>query len=224
MSITNVSEQVPFGTDDFANNPEPRCALVLLLDTSGSMSGNPIKELNAGVTALKEALMEDALASKRVEVGIITFGPVTVETTFHTAPNFFPPVLQASGDTPMGEAIRQALEMVKQRKAEYKSAGISYFRPWIFLVTDGAPTDEWQNAAAIVREGEASKSFAFFAVGVENADMNTLKQIAVREPLKLKGLMFRELFVWLSSSMKSISSSVPGDTVPIAPPSGWTEV
>jgi uncharacterized protein YegL len=224
MSITNVSEQVPFGTDDFANNPEPRCALVLLLDTSGSMGGNPIKELNAGIAALKEVLVEDALASKRVEVGIITFGPVKVETTFHTASNFFPPMLQASGDTPMGEAIRQAIEMVKQRKAEYKSAGIPYFRPWIFLVTDGAPTDEWKNAAAMVREGEASKSFAFFAVGVENADMNTLKQIAVREPLKLKGLMFRELFVWLSSSMRSISSSVPGDTVPIASPLGWTEV
>jgi uncharacterized protein YegL len=224
MSETKVSEQVPFGTDDFANNPEPRCALVLLLDTSGSMGGQPIKELNAGVVALKEALMEDALASKRVEVGIVTFGPVKVETTFHTASNFFPPLLQANGDTPMGAAIQQCIEMVKQRKAEYRSAGISYFRPWIFLVTDGSPTDEWQSAAAMVREGEASKSFAFFAVGVDNADMNTLKQIAVREPLKLKGLMFRELFVWLSSSMRSISSSVPGDTVPIAPPSGWTEV
>jgi len=76
----------------------------------------------------------------------------------------------------------------------------------------------------MVKEGEASKSFAFFAVGVENANMETLKQISVREPLKLKGLMFRELFVWLSSSMRAISSSTPGDTVPLAPPSGWTEV
>ena len=118
MPETKVSEQVPFGTDDFANNPEPRCGLVLLLDTSGSMGGAPIKELNAGVATLKESLMEDALASKRVEVGIITFGPVKVESTFHTVINFFPPMLQASGDTPMGEAIKQAIEMLKQRKAE----------------------------------------------------------------------------------------------------------
>jgi uncharacterized protein YegL len=224
MSETNVSEQVAFGTDDFANNPEPRCALLLLLDTSGSMGGAPIKELNEGLKTLKEELIEDALASKRVEVGIISFGPVKVESPFHTAINFFPPVLQASGDTPMGEAIRQGIEMVKQRKGEYKTAGISYFRPWIFLLTDGGPTDEWKSAAAIVKEGEASKAFAFFAVGVEKADMNTLKQIAVREPLKLKGLKFRELFVWLSSSMTSVSTSTPGDVVVLTPPSGWTEV
>jgi uncharacterized protein YegL len=224
MADTKVSEQVAFGTDSFADNPEPRCALVLVLDTSGSMSGEPISELNAAVGALKDSLMADALASKRVELSIITFGPVKVESGFHTAPNFFPPSLQSSGDTPMGEAIRQALEMVKQRKAEYKAAGIAYFRPWVFMITDGAPTDEWQSAAAMVREGETSKSFAFFAIGVQNADMKTLKQIAVREPIKLKGLMFRELFVWLSTSMKSISSSVPGDAVPLAAPSGWTEV
>jgi uncharacterized protein YegL len=224
MSETNVSEQVPFGTDSFADNPEPRCALMLLLDTSGSMGGAPIRELNDGVATLKQGLTEDALASKRVEVGIISFGPVKIESPFHTVTNFFPPVLHASGDTPMGEAIRQGIEMLKQRKAEYRAAGISFFRPWIFLMTDGGPTDEWKSAAAMVKEGEASKSFAFFAVGVENANMETLKQISVREPLKLKGLMFRELFVWLSSSMRAISSSTPGDTVPLAPPSGWTEV
>jgi uncharacterized protein YegL len=224
MSETNVSEQVPFGTDSFADNPEPRCALMLLLDTSGSMGGAPIRELNDGVATLKQALTEDTLASKRVEVGIISFGPVKIESPFHTVASFFPPVLHASGDTPMGEAIRQGIEMLKQRKAEYRAAGISIFRPWIFLITDGGPTDEWKSAAAMVKEGEASKSFAFFAVGVENANMETLKQISVREPLKLKGLMFRELFVWLSSSMRSISSSTPGDTVPLTPPAGWTEV
>jgi uncharacterized protein YegL len=197
---------------------------MLLLDTSGSMGGAPIRELNDGVATLKQGLTEDALASKRVEVGIISFGPVKIESPFHTVTNFFPPVLHASGDTPMGEAIRQGIEMLKQRKAEYRAAGISFFRPWIFLMTDGGPTDEWKSAAAMVKEGEASKSFAFFAVGVENANMETLKQISVREPLKLKGLMFRELFVWLSSSMRAISSSTPGDTVPLAPPSGWTEV
>jgi len=141
MSETNVSEQVPFGTDSFADNPEPRCALMLLLDTSGSMGGAPIRELNDGVATLKQGLTEDALASKRVEVGIISFGPVKIESPFHTVTNFFPPVLHASGDTPMGEAIRQGIEMLKQRKAEYRAAGISFFRPWIFLMTDGCPTD-----------------------------------------------------------------------------------
>src|SRR5215510_16251365 len=95
------AEQMPFGTDNFAENPEPRCPCLLLLDTSGSMAGAPISELNAGLVTFKDELAADSLAMKRVEVAVITFGPVKVESSFHTASNFFPPRLQASGDTPM---------------------------------------------------------------------------------------------------------------------------
>src|SRR3989442_15270896 len=175
------SERIPFGTDSFTDNPEPRCPCLSLLDTSGSMAGAPISELNAGLVTLKDELAADSLAMKRVEVAVITFGPVKVESGFHTAPNFFPPHLEGSGDTPMGAAIKQGLNMIKQRKEEYRANGIAFYRPWIFLISDGAPTDAWQSAAAIVREGEASRAFAFFAVGVQGANMNILQQISIRE-------------------------------------------
>lgn len=217
-------EQTPFGTDSFADNPAPRCACLLLLDTSGSMSGKPIAELNAGLSGLKEELAHDSLAMKMVEIAVISFGPVTIENTFQTAQNFFPPNLSANADTPMGAAIKQGIELVRQRKDDYKSNGISYFRPWIFLITDGEPTDEWQSAARQVHEGEDKGAFAFFAVGVAGANMNALRQISVREPLKLEGLKFRELFQWLSNSMKDVSQSIPGAAVPIKSPKGWAEV
>lgn len=217
-------EQIPFGSDSFAENPEPRCPCVLLLDTSGSMGGMPIAELNEGVRTFRNELLADPLATKRVEVAMVTFGPVYIESEFHTVPNFHPRELDTTGDTPMGAAILKGIEMVNQRKKEYKEHGIAYYKPWIILITDGAPTDEWTAAAAAVQQGEEKKSFAFFAIGVQGASMDALKQISVRQPLKLKGLMFREFFMWLSASMKMVSAKNPGNTINLLPPSGWTEL
>ena len=111
-----------------------------------------------------------------------------------------------------------------QRHCENGKAGIAYYRPWVFLITDGVPTDSWQNAARLVREGEQSSAFSFFPVGVEGADFATLAQPSTREPLRLQGVKFRELFKWLSSSLKSVSQTNPGDKVQLASPSGWAEV
>ena len=95
----------------------------------------------------------------------------------------------------------------------------------MFLITDGGPTDSWQAAANAVREGEASKQFAFFAIGVQGANMDILKQISsARKPLSLSGLKFRELFTWLSSSLQSVSRSTPGTDVPLESPKGWASV
>lgn len=217
-------EQIPFGSDNFADNPEPRCPCVLLLDTSGSMAGMPIAQLNDGVRTFRQELLQDPLATKRVEVAIVTFGPVSIETDFHTVPNFHPRELETTGDTPMGEAILTGIDMITRRKKEYKENGIAYYKPWIILITDGTPTDEWAKAAAAVRTGEDNKSFAFFAIGVENANMDVLKQISVRAPLKLRGLMFREFFIWLSASMKMVSAKTPGSAINLLPPSGWSEL
>ena len=219
-----MSEQITFATSDFASNPEPRCPCILLPDVSGSMSGRPINELNAGLVTFRDELLADSLALKRVELGIVTFGPVHVEQPFTCAANFFPPILFAQGDTPMGAAITKALDMVEERKREYRANGISYYRPWIFLITDGAPTDEWQAAANKVFRGEEDKRFAFFSIGVQGADMKTLAQISVRQPLPLQGLQFRELFSWLSSSLRSVSRSTPGTEVVLEAPKGWTSV
>jgi len=219
-----MSDQIAFGTTEFADNPEPRCPCLLLLDVSGSMQGQPITELNAGLTTFKDELAADALAMQRVEVGIVTFGPVQIALPFQGAASFYPPALTAQGDTPMGAAIKHGLDLVRQRKKEYDANGISCFRPWVFLITDGGPTDEWQSAAAAVREGEASQSFAFFAIGVQGANMDTLRQISVREPLRLDGLRFRDLFTWLSRSLRSVSRSTPGTEVPLQSPQGWASV
>ncbi|MCX7364066.1 MAG: VWA domain-containing protein [Alphaproteobacteria bacterium] len=216
-------EQIPFGASEFAENPEPRCPCLLLLDTSQSMAGVPIEELNQGLATFKQELAADTLAMKRVELAIVTFGPVQMLSDFQTPDRFMPPNLTSSGDTPMGAAISGGLEMIRQRKATYKANGVPYYRPWVFLITDGAPTDSWEAAAAEVRAGEEQRGFSFLAVAVEGANVDILSRISVRPPLKLSGLRFRDLFAWLSSSLSHVSRSQIGQGVRLAPP-GWAEV
>lgn len=203
---------------------QPRCACILLLDTSGSMSDEPINALNVGLQTFRDELVKDDLAKKRVEVAIIEFNSkVNLVQDFVQAEDFSPPTLSATGTTSMGEGIEKAIEAVKDRKEKYKANGITFFRPWIFMITDGSPTDSITQATIKVKDGEQNKSFAFFAVGVQEADMEKLKSIAVREPLMLAGLNFRELFVWLSTSMQRVSQSNPGDMVAMPKP-GWDMV
>jgi uncharacterized protein YegL len=192
------------------------------------MNGRPIAELNAGLRTFKEELTSDAMASQRVEVAIMTFGPVQVLSDFETADMFQPPTLSPTGDTPMGAAIMQGLDMLETRKSIYKQAGVAYYRPWVFLITDGAPTDSYADAAERIRQGDnsARKSFSFFGVGVAGADMAKLSQICSpdRPPLKLQGLSFRELFTWLSSSLGGVARSQPGQLVALPAPTGWSAV
>ncbi len=210
---------------EFANNPDPRCPCILLLDTSTSMSGERIEALNEGLSAFEQDIRRDDLAQRRVEVAIVTFGNGGVQLVqdFVTAGQFEAPILSAGGDTPMGAAIHRGLDLLRDRKAKYKQYAIPYYRPWVFMITDGEPTDFWESAARRVRSEEAANGLAFFAVGVEGADMAMLTQIAVRQPVRLKGLNFVELFVWLSQSQQRVSASKVGDQTAL-PPIGWGTV
>jgi uncharacterized protein YegL len=223
---------------EFADNPEPRCPVALLLDTSGSMQGEPINQLNEGLRAFDQALKGDQLAALRVEVAIVTFGgraqaidvrsgkpqpiPFDAHQAFVTVDSFQPPTLTAGGPTPMGEAVRRSLTLLRERKDIYKQNGLDYFRPWMFLITDGQPTDVWQPAAQQVRDEEDRKGVSFYGIGTTNAVMETLAQFApsTRPPLQLKVLVFGELFQWLSKSLSVVAHSTPGVQVPL-PDLSW---
>ena len=207
----------------FAQNPERRFPFILLLDTSGSMAGQPITELNTAIFAFMHSLVQDETACSQIDLSIISFGDsVHIDKDFSSPITTWRIHFEARGATVMGQALQNALEMLSKRKAFYKKNGIPYYRPWIFLITDGSPTDNWQEVAQRVREGQESNKFSFFAVGVENADMETLSLISSpRTPRKLRELDFRSLFSWLSHSITEVTRSLIGEQIGL-PPIDWS--
>lgn len=213
----------------FAENPEPRCPCLLLVDTSYSMNGEKLEALEKGLETFKFDLQVDPIASRRVEIAIITFNNHISLATDWTAPDdLVIPPLVAQGQTFMGTAINKGLDLLEERKQVYRQNGIAYYRPWIHLLTDGTPEgepeSETQRAIQRVRQAENQKQAAFFAVGVENADMRRLKEISVRQPLKLQGLEFAKMFLWLSRSMQSLANSRPDEQIALQPPQGWAQL
>ena len=210
-------------------NSAPRCPVTLLVDTSGSMAGQPINELNAAIRQFVDDLKQDEAASCSVELEIIRFDSsaqiVTPYTAIQDLNNV--PTLYADGYTSMGAGLSLAANELQARRKLYKQNGCAAYKPWVVLMTDGGPNDDWQQAAATMRElGEQQK---IWYMGIEigpDVDHGTMCQIMPLNspPLKLDGLRFRDFFKWLSDSLKSVSSSAVSEenNVQFAYP-GWAD-
>jgi uncharacterized protein YegL len=223
------------------DNPDPRIACALLLDTSSSMSGLPIDHLNRGFETFCDEVKKDELAKKRAEITVITFGGMArVEIPFTEGRDLQPRRLAANGDTPMGAALNLALDQIEQQKQAYRTAGLEYYRPWLFVLTDGAPTDGmvFTSAGDRVRRAEAAKGLSVFGIGIgPSANLETLKTLSAhRVPLMLDVVNFREFFLWLSASLSAASASNAfGSTdttvaqvetteqIPLPSPMGWAK-
>jgi uncharacterized protein YegL len=216
-------------------NPDPRIACALLLDTSSSMTGEPINQLNQGFQLFCEEIKKDDLAKKRAEITVITFGGTArVEIPFTEGRDLEPRTLVPSGGTPLGTALNLALDQLSQQKQAYREAGLEYYRPWLFVLTDGAPTDgsTFTAAAARVKQAEAARGVSVFCIGVgPHANLDRLRDLsAQRVPVTLDGLSFGEFFGWLSASLGAVSASnefgssdtgvAATEQIPL-PPAGW---
>jgi uncharacterized protein YegL len=210
------------------DNSSQRLPCVIVVDGSGSMEGAPIAGLNAGLQALEAELKEDRIARLRVRLLVLRLGgdnEVSVASDWTDAIDFKAPVIEASGNTPLGKAVRQALVEIQNQKAEFDKAGIPSLRPWMFILTDGAPTDpDWEQAAAECVAAENAKHVSVFAIGVDGADMSHLAKFSAREPKQLNSVKFKEFFVWLSRSTAGGSKSAIGEKTQLAPTSDWDAV
>ena len=143
MSLQQSSyNEYPKETPTIINASESHMALVLVLDTSYSMSGPPIEQLNNGLNRFKAEVCYDKQTRDILDVAVIQFSD-----SFSVAQDFVPVEyldhmnLTAGGGTKYTEAIRQAIRMVDERSRFYRRSGSEPYKPWIILVTDGEPLD-----------------------------------------------------------------------------------
>ena len=213
-------------------NPAPRCPVILMLDTSGSMSGAPLRELREGLTQFLRETSDDETASMSVELEVITFGG-EAEIVAPFAPvdvvNNDPPELDAGGSTPLGEALKLADSELRARRRLYKQKGISSYKPWIVLMTDGCPNDDWKGAAASMKQLGEERRLQYIGIGIgDEADFDTLREILPEHPgpVKLKGLCFKEFFRWLTDSLKSVSASsvAQQDAIVLGSVNSWADL
>lgn len=209
--------------DDLADNPTKRVPVCLCLDVSSSMDGEAIEQLNEGVKLFYEAINDDVVAKQSADVCIVTFSDdATNVQDFESIADESAPRFSAGGWTNMGAGVNLAMDLLDERKKEYQDNGVEYFQPWLVLITDGEPTDDYKNAARRTSDLANNKKLTIFPIGVEGADMQCLAEFSPRrKPIMLKGLNFKEFFQWLSQSVAITSHSKPGEAVKLPDTDDW---
>jgi len=205
-------DQETFEATRIAAPGEPHLACVLLLDTSSSMSGPPIDSLNAALRDFKNKVSMDEMAQKRVDIAIVEFNSqARIVQEFTPISQMTPVTLIANGSTAMGAGINMAIDLVKDRNRFYNSLGTPVFKPWIFMITDGAPTDKIENAAERIQSEESKGTHGklkFFALGVPGYDKATLFSLTKRV-MELTDFDFAGIFDWMSASMGIRLNALP---------------
>ncbi len=188
---------------------ERRLPVYLVLDTSGSMSGDPIESVKQGVRALLADLKSDPRAIETAFLSVITFNSTAqqirplIELSLFREPN-----LIASGSTAFGEALEVLTECVERevKKTTQKQKGD--WKPLIFIMSDGQPSDEWRQPAENMKQKKIGNIIAL-AAGT-SADAEMLKHVAdtVLSMGDMSPGQIQAFFKWVSASIKTTSQSV----------------
>tara|TARA_B110000008_G_scaffold271648_1_gene303361 strand:+ start:119 stop:787 length:669 start_codon:yes stop_codon:yes gene_type:complete len=206
------------------DNTSQRLPCVVVLDGSTSMSGDAITNLNAGLKVLEKELKSDDIASMRVQLLIIRIGGFSdaeIIVDWTDAIDFEAPNIEANGTTPLGKGVDLALSEIEKQKLKYRENQIPYNRPWLFVITDGSPTDNgWEKSAQKACEAEKKDKVVIFTIGTDGANFENLNRFSSRGALMLKNLDFKELFIWLSQSV-SVGSQTELNSGAQLPAASW---
>lgn len=237
----SFSQSPNFRQIDYGNNVAQRTLCVLVLDVSGSMAlktetgdKRRIDMLNEGIQAFYDDLMSDETARNRVRLAIIIVGGMNdtaeIMMDWTDAMDFMPMTFRENGLTPLGQGMLLALNIIEQERQNLRDNGISYTRPWIMAMSDGLPTDPqdvWQAAVQQCQLAEQNRKCIIYPIAIDAgmAEMAMLKQLsAMTPPVLMKSTKFKDFFIWLSASLKTMSQSAPGETVQLGSISPWATI
>lgn len=186
-----------------------RLPVYLLLDTSGSMYGEPIEAVKNGVQTLVSSLRQDPYALETAYLSVITFESSAQQITPLTELSAFQqPNLSAGGCTAMGEALALLAQKVDTEVTKTTNDQKGDWRPLVFILTDGEPTDDLNKGLTEFKKRKFGMVVAC-AAGM-GANTNTLKQIT-ENVVRLDtadGESIKQYFKWVSASISTSSKSV----------------
>lgn len=196
----------------------------LLLDTSGSMHGEPIAAVDNGVQVLLSTLRLDPYALETAFLSIITFDSSAKQIVPLTElSSFQQPSIQASGCTALGEALSLLASKINSEITKTTPEVKGDWKPLVFIMTDGGPTDNWQKGLADLKKCKTGIIVAC-AAG-QGADVSVLKQITecVVQLDTADSATIKAFFKWVSASvsvgsMKVDSGSEVGGLSELPPP------
>ena len=185
-----------------------RLPVYLLLDTSGSMNGEPIEAVRNGVQVLHSTLRKDPYALESAYISVITFDSEVKQVAPLTEVSLFqPPTIQASGGTSLGGVLKKVAECADSEVKKSTENEKGDWRPLVFLMTDGYPTDDLQKGLA---EFKKRKWGVVVACGTDDADFGALQQIT-ENTFKLSqsdSASIGAFFKWVSASIATSSKKV----------------
>lgn len=203
-----------------------RLPVYLLLDTSGSMRGEPIAALNVGVRAMVQALRRDPYALETVHLSLITFD-IEARELFPLTPLEqvqIPEIrVPESGPTFLGAALKLLMERAKRDVRRTSHGERGDWLPLVFVMTDGSPSDSqaYREAVAALRRGGGFGNIVACAAGPK-ARHEPLRELTdtVVSLDTLDGTAFSQFFRWVSASIAMGSQSAgaaPTNTLPPLP-------
>ena len=186
-----------------------RLPVYLLLDTSGSMTGEPIEAVKNGVQVLVSTLRQDPYALETAYLSIITFDSSARQLVPLTELSMFQmPDIHATGTTALGDALSLLAKTVDKEVEKTTLEQKGDWKPLVFLMTDGEPTDSWQKGLTEFQKQKFGMVVAC-AAG-QSANTNVLKQITevVVQLDTADSATIKAFFKWVSASVSMGSQKI----------------